>query len=287
MRMFSRVGFLGTGVVAAATVAGLYAQRATASVSVQVWGLDPAWGGDPQACGCGGCTACHSHATNKLFASVSDAGANRAHVFCKCLVVPLALVDESIYNALFLEGGPRASVDRRSPWVRDLLAQGPPVPVPPLPVSPAPVPTERADGSPAENSAPGGTSTPPDLTENLRGVSTETLGRYPRGSDRHVQATLARVRWRSKHHGKRALYIDVNAVEAVTVTLALVRGSETLARRTVTAVHGEQTLKVMIPSKLKGRSAHLHVMFQDAAGNTKRSTRAIAIPPRAPAVSRR
>jgi hypothetical protein len=91
-----------------------------------VWGLDPNWdGGDPSSCGCGACASCRSHAANKWFASAAAADAGRAHPYCKCAVVPLVQVSESMFNALFAAAGARASVDLRYQWVQAVLAQSP------------------------------------------------------------------------------------------------------------------------------------------------------------------
>jgi hypothetical protein len=94
-----------------------------------VWGLDPNWdGGDPSSCGCGACASCRSHAANKWFATAAAADAGRAHPFCRCAVVPLLQVSASIYNALFVDTGSRASVDLRYQWVQAVLAQSPDAP---------------------------------------------------------------------------------------------------------------------------------------------------------------
>jgi hypothetical protein len=130
-RTLSRVAFIGSGLVAAAGAFGAQVARASASSAVQVWGLDPNWdGGDPASCGCGACSSCRSHASNKWFASAAAADAGRAHPFCKCGVVPLLEVDESIYGALFIDGGGHASVDLRHQWVQAVLAQVPDGPDP-------------------------------------------------------------------------------------------------------------------------------------------------------------
>jgi hypothetical protein len=125
------VAFIGSGLVAAAGAFGAQVARASAFATVQVWGLDPNWdGGDPTSCGCGACASCRSHASNKWFASAAAADAGRAHPFCKCGVIPLLEVDESIYGALFLDGGGHASVDLRHQWVQAVLAQAPDGPDP-------------------------------------------------------------------------------------------------------------------------------------------------------------
>jgi hypothetical protein len=119
-RQLTRVGFLGSGLVAAAGAFGGYAAQAAAAESAQVWGLDPSWG-EPGACGCAACASCLSHAANKLFASAAAADAGRAHPYCKCLVAPLVRLDEDVYRSLFVNGGGRDSVDRRYQWVQAVL----------------------------------------------------------------------------------------------------------------------------------------------------------------------
>jgi hypothetical protein len=121
------VGFLGVGLVSAAGAFGGYATRANAAASAQVWRLDPDLDCAP-AGGCSRCKACRAHGAAKLFASAAAADANRAHLYCKCRVAPYAVVDDSVYNALFVDGGNRPSVDLRRQWVQAVLAQAPALP---------------------------------------------------------------------------------------------------------------------------------------------------------------
>jgi len=241
-----------------------------------VWGLDPNWGGDPTVCGCGGCAACHAHATNKLFASVSDAGSGRAHTYCKCLVVPLALLDESVYKALFVDRGARASVDRRDRWVQAVLAQAPPVSDPTVGGS-----SSTGDGSGASASGPD-TNSGPDTSsrpDTNSAPDTNSNG-SPTVSDRDVQAVVGRVRLYEQPGRRRALYVEIDAAEAVTVTLAVVRRNATLARRTVGPVYGRHALKLVIPPNSSAGTARLQLRLQDAAGNSSLFVRTIQIPPR-------
>lgn len=119
-RTLSRVGFLGSGLVAAAGAFGGYATQARAAETVQVWGLDPNWGG--AGCGCAACASCLAHGANKLFASAASADAGRAHPYCKCLVVPLERLGVDTFNSFFVNGGGRESVDRRYQWVQAIVA---------------------------------------------------------------------------------------------------------------------------------------------------------------------
>ena len=115
-RTLTRVRFLGSGLVAAAGALGGYAAQAQAAETVQVWGLDPNWAGDPSVCACSTCASCLGHASNKLFASAASADSGRAHPYCKCLVVPLARLDVDVYDSLFLDGG-RTGIGRPAPSV--------------------------------------------------------------------------------------------------------------------------------------------------------------------------
>jgi hypothetical protein len=123
-RTLSRLGFIGAGVVATAGALGGYTARAGAATTAQVWGLDPDGdGGDPGSCGCGSCAACRSHAANKWFAGAAAADAGRAHPYCNCTVVRLVHISEGSYDALFVDGGARDSVDLRSQWVQAVLSE--------------------------------------------------------------------------------------------------------------------------------------------------------------------
>lgn len=85
--------------------------------------LDPNYGSDPVACPTGtciACAACRAHAANRILPSVEPI---RAHLGCKCLVVPDPSITPQIYGALFTgpnnpNGGP---VDRRWAWVAAVL----------------------------------------------------------------------------------------------------------------------------------------------------------------------
>jgi hypothetical protein len=237
--------------VATAGALGGLATQAGAAEPVQVWGLDPDWGGDPAACGCSGCASCLAHAANKLFANASAADAGRAHLHCKCLVVSLGVLDAAVYNAFFVDGGGRDSVDRRYQWVQAVLAQAPPVAAvftddPPLVV---PAPADVPAGS-------------------LGGVRTVQV----------VRATLGRVRIRRGPSGRRWLYADLDAGEPVSVALSITRQGPTLARKVVTGVNGTHRFKLAIPAGAKAGPARLRLRIRDSAGSVKSVTRVIHIP---------
>ena len=158
--------------------------------------------------------ACHERALRQRFGRRYGP---RAH-YCKCLVVPLALVDASICKALFVNGGSRASVDRREQWVQAVLAQAPAVPNP-------------TQGAWTGTGTTGSNTSDPAI-EPPRGASIDTA----------VDGWLGRVRIRRGPHGKRVLYATIEARETVTATLSITRQRTSLARRTVAAGRGSRTL---------------------------------------------
>ena len=258
-RSLSRRGFLGFGLVAAAGAAACIAPRAWASPPAQLWGLDPDWGGE--SCSCGGCGACRSHAANKLFASAAAANAGRAHVFCKCLVVPVGTIDQGVYDQLFVAGSSRPSVDRREQWARSVLAQTPHVPAP---SSPTPPPAGTGGGTaPVDSGDPG---CPAD--------------RGPAAADGVVRASFrARIRRRSR--GRRILSVEVNARQTVDASVTLARCGETVAARTVTCIRGRRTIVLSIPNGVTPGHAIAQLEFRDRAGDRKVTARALRIPARA------
>jgi hypothetical protein len=68
------------------------------------------------------CNACLSHAANKLFATLADAEAGRAHPNCRCVAVAGMSISQSQFDQLFV-AGPVA--DRRTPSTGALLASPP------------------------------------------------------------------------------------------------------------------------------------------------------------------
>lgn len=241
-RTFSRVGFLGAGLVAAATVVGLQANAAVAAGPTQVWGLEP---------GGGCCAACRAHAANKLFADASGADAGRAHPFCHCSVVPLLQVDRSVYDDLFSNGGGRPSVDRRFQWVQAVLAQ-----------VQVPAPTQ-ADGPPPASDSSSPKNMHPDRAD------------LP---DRVVLATLGRVRLVRDTRGGRRIYADVNAAETVTAELAALRRGTSLVHRRIGRIRGRHTLELAIPGTVGVGPAMLRLELHDSAGNEMTLTAPIRIP---------
>jgi hypothetical protein len=92
--------------------------RATATTSL--FFLDPEHGAGKPECAvphagsraCHACTACHSHAVNKLFASFVEADAGRAHIGCKCLIGEESTSDAE-FRALFGMAVQRPIFDKR------------------------------------------------------------------------------------------------------------------------------------------------------------------------------
>jgi hypothetical protein len=242
-RKLTRVSLLGSGLVAAAGALAGSVTQASAAESVQVWGLDPNWSGGGVACGCSECRSCVAHAANKLFANAAAADSGRAHLHCKCLVVPLMRLDEDRYTSLFLNGGGRESVDRRYQWVQAVFKDDPP---------------------------PELSSFAPPVESSVRAGSVRTAPA--------VHAVLGRVWIRHRASGQRALYADVAAEQAVTVTLSIARQGPTIARKVVTGVNGSRRLKLAIPASTKAGPARLRLRFRDAAGTSRVVTRSIQIP---------
>ena len=92
--------------------------RATTTTSL--FFLDPEHGAGDPACtvphegsrACHGCNSCHSHASNKLFASFTEADAGRAHIGCKCLINEETTSDAQ-FLALFGAAVQRPVFDKR------------------------------------------------------------------------------------------------------------------------------------------------------------------------------
>jgi hypothetical protein len=241
-RTVSRSGFLGSGLVAAAGTLGGFAVQAAAAETRQVWALDPTGGTGAAVC----CSACVSHAANKLFASAAVADLGRAHPHCNCAVIPFARLDRGIYDSLFSDGGGRDSVDLRHQWVQAVLAHDPPV----------------ADSTPAVVTRVAGPEAPAQTLEPLR----------------TVHAVLGTVRVHRGPSGRRWLTADIDAYETVTVSLALSRLGPTVARRVVGDVSGSRRVRLGIPAATKGGPARLRVRMRDADGTVKLASRTVRIP---------
>ncbi len=257
-KKFSRVAFLGAGAVAAAGITGVSAPRAKAAGQLQVWSLSP-HESSPPGCGCGACTACHLHATNKIFASASDADSNRAHPHCRCAILPLALVDESVYNGLFVTGGSRASVDRRQRWVQAVLAHAPALPDAPLQVV-------ESDPSPPRPDEPTPTDTPKPNSPSGHPV------------DHTRQAVLGKLSIHNDADGFRVLKLMINAPEPLRTQLELQRAGKRLARKAAVTISGKRSLKLRLPRQTSAGYAHLQLKLRDEYGNTRTIAREIYVP---------
>ena len=121
--LLSRRAVIGAGGAALAGMAWMTTPgTATAADTVQTYALDPTIGGTCLAPGCTTCNACQAHGANKLFATIADAEAGRAHPGCACLVVPGISVAQTVFDELFAAG---PSADRRTPAIGALLASAP------------------------------------------------------------------------------------------------------------------------------------------------------------------
>ena len=253
----SRRQLVGAG-LAAGTAAFLGVPTAAAAATVDVWGLDP--DGGHQGCGCSACAACRAHASNKIFASAADADAGRAHPRCKCAVTQLASVESYVYDALFVDGGQRVSVDRRWQWVQAALASTPPVPPP----------SHTATAEPPTGTTPDpgtGTTDPRDDRATLGAAAGARL----------------RAAWiRRLAPGRRVLFVQLETRLPVETTIGLFRDRRPLVRRQVPTVNGLQTIRVPLASGVARGPARLDVRFRDARGSTRTATRILSVPAKQP-----
>ncbi len=266
-RALSRRQLVGAG-LAVGTAAFLGVPMAEAAATVDVWGLDP--DGGHHGCGCSACAACRAHASNKIFASAADANAGRAHPRCKCAVTQLASVESYVYDALFVDGGQRVSVDRRWQWVQAALASAPPVPPPTQPAT-AEAPAATAPQAGAADGA--GTGTGPVAPDP----------RDDRGTLGAAAGARLRAAWiRRPAPGRRVLFVQLEARLPVETTIGLFRDRRPLARRQLPTVHGLQTIRVPLTSGVARGPARLNVRFRDASGSTRTATRALSVPAKQP-----
>ena len=252
--LLTRRRLLSSGLLAMGTAALIGIPAAKAASTVSVWGLDP--GGAHEACGCSACAACRTHALNKIFASAADADTGRAHPYCRCAVTQLSAVEPRVFEALFVSGGRRGSVDRRWQWVQAALASAAPVPLPSL----AAPPRAPADGSTTPEATTAGSSHP----------------RAPLGT-----ATASRIRaaWiRREPPGRRVLFVQVDTDHALEAEIRLIRHRKQLLRRHLPPVNGRQTVRIPLPAKITPGPAQLQVRLTEAAGVRHTSNRMLSVP---------
>ena len=231
---------------------------AGAAPEVAVWGLDPSAG--REGCGCSGCVACRAHAANKIFASAAAADAGRAHPRCKCAVAQIDTVDSSVYEALFVEGGARTSVDRRRQWVVAALASTSPVAPPPDPAPPTVDPQPPASVGP-----------------------THPFAVWPASSPA-MPGPILRSAWvRREPPARRVLYVRLASAVPVEATVALVpglAGGPVGVRRRVRVTGGRRTVQMALAAGVAHGPAQLSVKFRDESGRTRHVTRLVSIPAR-------
>lgn len=264
----SRRSLIVAGLAGTAAVVGVPIAKAAATTSV--WGLDP-YGSGQQGCACSACAACRGHAANKIFASPADAHSGRAHPYCKCEVTDLGSVQSYVHDALFVDGGGRASVDRRWQWVQAALASAPPIPPPTPPSMPVP-----------------GSGVPTPVTNETSGA--QTTFAVPR-ADPTVLAAAGGVKLRAAWirrlaPGRRVLYVQLEAARPVEATIGLSRHRRLLARRTVPTVQARQTVRIPLGPGVAHGPAQLHVVFRGTHGSAHGASRMLSVPakqPRGPA----
>lgn len=120
------------------------------AATTTAWRLNTRWGyprGGHGRTSCL-CSACRSHAANKIFATQPDAddAAHRAHAGCLCVAESFEL-DADVYAALFGTG--TAMADRRYAAVAAIFAAGgAPAPLPPPALTPTPPPAPPPEPTP-------------------------------------------------------------------------------------------------------------------------------------------
>jgi hypothetical protein len=246
----SRRNLLGVGLLAAGSALLIRPPVLGAAPITTTWGLDP--DGARAGCGCHACAACRAHAHYKLFASAADADAGRAHPHCRCQVVSFGALDLETYTTLFLQGGGRTSVDKRTQWVQAALAASPsPPPAPVAPPAPAPA---RASGAP---------SNPPGTAPQL-------------GSPGVIATAHLRAAWiRRLGPNRRTLFVQLEASQPLEATISLHRRGRALARRTLILAKGRQTVRLQLAPTVAKGPASARVRF--ATGSAP-ATRAVSVP---------
>ena len=106
----TRRGMVTAGAVGLASLAISSTPVKADEPTVDTFALDPAGGDGKCAPNCASCSACVSHAANKLFSTKEAADSGRAHKGCNCAIVVGQALTEGNYKQLFAA---RASVDRR------------------------------------------------------------------------------------------------------------------------------------------------------------------------------
>ena len=251
----TRRRLVSSGLLAMSAAALVGVPIARAASPVGVWGLDP--DGGHEGCGCSACAACRGHALNKIFASPADADGGRAHPHCKCVVTQLGSVETHVYEALFISGGRRSSVDRRWQWVQAALASTAPIPTP-FPQTPVRPPAVRAPSS--------GTAAP------------ESAPNVP--SRAGTAAVALRSAWiRRIAPGRRVLFVQLQTNHPVDAQIRLVRHRERLAGRDLRSSGGRQTIRIPLPVKVTSGPAQLRVRFTSSADDTRHTaSRTLSVP---------
>jgi hypothetical protein len=245
--VLSRRAFVGLATATACELAfGFASASASGSGVAQVWGLDPRAGSD--RCGCKGCSACRSHAANKLFATAASADLQRAHPGCRCLVISLGQIEQHLYNGLFANS--RLSVDRRQLWVQEALTK---------PSSQPPLQQVGGGGSLVSAGSPSATGTQALPPEEIQ-----------------VAVTSARIRVTEDH--VRLLVARITAVHPLQATMTITRHGKTLASSKITHVQEAELLTLTIPAALNSGLATLIIHLRDNHGHTRLISSQVTLP---------
>jgi protocatechuate 3,4-dioxygenase beta subunit len=113
----------------------------------------------------------------------------------------------------------------------------------------------------------------------LAGTFTVALSGLP--ADEGVGAALAARRFERTDDGRRVLRLTLDLDEEVELRARIVRAGKRLAHKRVEALAaGRRTVRVRVPSHVRGGPARLVLVLRDGAGNTRIIRRAVRVPRR-------
>jgi protocatechuate 3,4-dioxygenase beta subunit len=117
------------------------------------------------------------------------------------------------------------------------------------------------------------------VSNGYSGEGTVALSGLPAGSsnDTKVDAKLKSADF-AERSGKRRLKVKIAADEAVKAQARLVRGSDTIAHKTIEKLEGTKTLEVLIGDSVDAGSAKLNLTLTDEVGNVRKLSRGVKIP---------
>jgi hypothetical protein len=179
------------------------------------------------------------------------------------VVTELSSVEPNVFDALFVNGARRSSVDRRWQWVQAALVAAAPIPAP-SPHSPPPTPVDAASPRLEEVSIP----------EELVTATS-------------AAAPTLRAAWiRRLSPGRRVLFVQIGTDHAVEAEISLIRDRTTLARRHFPAISRRKIVQIPLSPKVTGGPAQIRIRFTEIGGPRKTVLRMLSVPSKQPARSK-